>query len=66
MLVCRGAENKYSVVNAYYTQRSDIGANDSLSLDVDIPDGCFIKALLTNGITEAQPYRRVCIIRKGE
>ena len=66
VLVCRGAENKYSVVNAYYTQRSDIGANDSLSLDVDIPDGCFIKALLTNGITEAQPYRRVCIIRKGE
>ena len=66
VLVCSGTEDKYSVVNAYYTQRSDIGANDSLSLDVDIPDGCFIKALLTNGITEAQPYRRVCIIRKGE
>ena len=66
VLVCRGTESLYTAERAYYSQRSDIGANDKLEIKVDLPAGCFIKAVIMNGIGEAKPYRKVCIIGKGE
>ena len=64
--VCKGTESKYSIEKTYYITRRDIGANDVIETEAELPSGSdyFIKAVVMEDMQKARAYAPVSIIRR--
>ncbi len=67
MLVClmRGTADDYEVESVKYVSRNDIGANDRMNIDIDVPDETdrFIRVLVVNSIGGLKPYSEIMDLR---
>lgn len=64
--VCKGTESKYSIEKTYYITRRDIGANDVIETEAELPSGSdyFIKAVVMEDMQKARAYAAASIIRR--
>lgn len=64
--VCKGTESKYSIEKTYYITRRDIGANDVIETEAELPSGSdyFIKAIVMEDMQKVRAYAPASIIRR--
>ena len=64
--VCKGTESKYSIEKTYYITRRDIGANDVIETEAELPSGSdyFIKIVVMEDMQKARAYAPASIIRR--
>ncbi|MGN0149295.1 MAG: hypothetical protein ACI4C7_03490, partial [Clostridia bacterium] len=64
--VCKGTECKYSIEKTYYITRRDIGANDVIETEAELPSGSdyFIKAIVMEDMQKVRAYAPASIIRR--